>query len=144
MLTDRQNKLYTCLLASYQRDPNHWVSQDEICEKLPEYYSLNHKAVKKMCCSYMHEDIMKLNNSEECDEIIIYKNQSYKIAKDIEEAKYYLKSKLLIKACRMFKRYWNLLNKVNSDGQMTLEGDEIKTFIESQLKQQQNMEEITK
>lgn len=135
MLTDRQFKLYTYLLASYEADNDRWISQEEICEQLSEWYSLNHKAVNKMCCSYMHEDVMKLNSNIYIEKIIIYKNQSYKIAKNTDEAKHFLKEKLLNKAVRMFKRYWFLLRKVNSDGQMTLEGDEIKTFIESQLKE---------
>ena len=34
-----------------------------------------------------------------------------------EEAEKFIKKKLLLKACRIFKRYWQQLDKINKDGQ---------------------------
>ena len=131
----QEKELYNFLYYNFLIDKDKWVTQEEICDALPMYFTLNHKAVKKMCCSYIQKYIMSLNESNEIEEIILYKNQTYKIAKDIDEARSFLKSKLLIKACKMLKRYWGLLDKVNKDGQFDLEGNEIKAFIDNELKQ---------
>lgn len=112
-----QWKLYNFLKKSAMKDPNHWVTHEEICDALPEEFFLNHRACRKKCCSSIQMNIIKINNSKEIEKIIMYKNQSYKLAINREEAIEFVKTKLLNKGCRILKRYWQLFDKISKDGQ---------------------------
>ena len=132
-MNDTQELLYNYLLTQNKLNPDRWITQEEICEALPEHFKLNHLAVKKMCCSYIHGHVMAINQDENIEQIVLYRNQTYKLAKDFNEAKDFLKNKLLIKGCKMLKRYWSLLDKANKDGQANLDGEEFKTFINERI-----------
>lgn len=109
--------LYNFLKTKTNDNPNHWVTHGEICSALPMDFSMNHQACKKICCSKIQRHIIEINESNEIEKIILYKNQSYKLATSNEEAESFIKEKLLIKGCRILKRYWQILDKINKDGQ---------------------------
>lgn len=110
-------KLYRFLKQKAIEDSNHWITHEEICEALPEEFKMNHQACNKKCCSTIQQHIIEINECDEIEKIIIYKNQSYKLASNKEEAEEFIKRKLLTKGCRILKRYWQLLDKISSNGQ---------------------------
>lgn len=110
-------KLYNFLKDKAIEDPTHWVTHEEICAALPDEFTMNHQACKKKCCSSIQQHIIEINECDEIEKIILYKNQTYKLASNKKEAEKFIKKKLLLKACRIFKRYWQQLDKINKDGQ---------------------------
>lgn len=116
-MNNRQWKLYNFLKISAQKNPDKWVTHEEICAALPDDFKMNHVAVKKKCCSMIQQQVIEINSSSEIEKIIMYKNQSYKLAASSEEAIDFIKKKLLYKGCRILKRYWQLYDKIINDGQ---------------------------
>lgn len=110
-------RLYNFLKDQAEIDPNRYITQEEICEALPDLFKMNHLAMKKHCCSTIQIHVIKINQSSEIEKIILYKNQTYKLAANREEADEFLKKKLYNKALRLLYRYSILNDKVNSDGQ---------------------------
>lgn len=133
MLTERRKLLYEYIKGQAMIDEDKWITQKEICDAMPLEFTLNHKAVKKMCCSYIHREIMEINKDQDVHEIILYKNQTYRLAKNQDEARIFLREKLLHKGLRMLKSYWNLMSKVSKDGQLDFNGEEFKTFIANEI-----------
>lgn len=118
---ERQKKLYDFLTQEFEKDSEHYITHLEICNALPEFYKLNHKAVSKMCCSVIQADIIRINQNPEFENIILFKNQSYKIASTGKEARDFLNAKYVEKQKRAWNRYWLMLKKVRDDGQVRLD-----------------------
>ena len=136
-LENRENALYNFLLAQALINPNHWVTHEEICNALPEYFSINHKAVNKTCCSRIQRYILKINESD-VEKIVIYKNQTYKIATNQEEANDFIKRVFNAKYKRMNYRLRTLERKKMLDGQIILLNEDtnnlkdcVKTYFSS-------------
>lgn len=110
-------KLYNFLKQQAIENPNHWVTHEEICRAMPDEFTMNHLACQKKCCSSIQLNVIEINNSDEIEKIIMYRNQSYKLATSEEEAINFVKTKLLYKGCRILSRYWQLLDKIMSNGQ---------------------------
>ncbi len=119
-MNTKQWRLYNFLKNKSQENPEHWVTHEEICKELPDLFSLNHKAINKMCSSHIQQHILKINEDIGIEKIIMYKNQSYRLAKDSSEAFDFIRNKLFIRGLRHLKRYWTLLDKIRNDGQMKL------------------------
>ena len=116
-MTSRQWRLYNYLKKCAEENSDRFITQEEICEVLNEDYSLNHKAMNKMCCSYIQSDVLYINSSLEVDKIILFKHQTYKIAKDYDEAIDFLNKKFLKKIKKLGSRYTAIKKKIYQDGQ---------------------------
>lgn len=116
-MNNKQWKLYNFLKITAQKYPDKWVTHEEICEALPNDFKMNHVAIKKKCSSMIQRQIIEINSSREIEKIIMYRNQSYKLATSQEEALEFVNNKLLYKGCRILKRYWQLRDKIMKDGQ---------------------------
>lgn len=116
-LRPREWALYKYLRQVAIEDPTRWVSHKEICTALPELFTLNHLACKKLCSSSIQKVVIAINDSPYIEKIILYDKQMYKLASCSEEAQKFLNDKLLDKGARIISRYWKLSNKVAKDGQ---------------------------
>lgn len=123
----RQKDLYAYLITHAIIDPNKWVTHEEICNALPEHFQINHKAVNKNCCSRIQMCVMQINNSE-VEKIIIYKNQTYKIAQNQQEVDEFIKRVFNAKYSRMNKRLKAIQSKKMLDGQMILLNEDTETL----------------
>lgn len=130
MLNDRQLDLYRYLLMQ-----STFKSKKEICKALPYDYprhleNNNNEGNKSVAYSKISADVRAINNSDEIENVIISNKKGFKIA-DYEEAKKYIERRFK-RDLRSLKLNWKLKKKVNIDGQLKFEDDdikEIKTFI---------------
>ena len=128
-LGDKEKALYNFLLAQALIDPNHYVTHEEICNALPEYFSMNHKAVNKECCSRIQIYVLKINESN-VEKIIIYKNQTYKIATNQKEVDEFIKRMFNAKYKRMNDRLKTIQSKKMLDGQTILLNEDTNSLKE--------------
>ena len=139
-LSTYQWELYNFIKEKSIEDSEHWVTHEEICERFPRKFQLNHQACLKKCSSRIQKEIIVINSSPEIEKIIIYKNQTYRVASSKEELDQFLETKFLNRAFRILKRYWQLKDKGEKDGQVKLlsaRGDviddksQVRKFIEA-------------
>lgn len=88
----------------------------DICEALPEHYTLNEKQSHHSNCPHIYQDCDALLLSSEVEKPIIVDNNDFHIARNEEEAMAYAK-KLAKRGAHRFKRYWAIVDKCKSDGQ---------------------------
>ena len=124
---DRTTDLYNFLLAKALIDQDHWVTHEEICEALPEHFTINHKAVNKECCSRIQMTILRINEMD-FEKIVIYKNQTYKIAKNQKEVNDFIKRVFNAKYKRMNERLKTIQSKKVLDGQIILLNEDTETL----------------
>lgn len=112
-----QWRLYNFLKHKAELNPDHWVSQQEICDALPELFSMNHLAIKKKCSSMIQQQVIKINEDNTIEKIIMFKNQTYKLATTPEEALNFINQKLFQRGCNALRRYGQLRDKIFKNGQ---------------------------
>ena len=126
-LTTRQWKLYNFLKENYEE--GRYISKDEICNGLPEYYSINLKETRK--CRSIESDVRTINFDDTIQKIIVSNKYGYKIGNE-EECKKYIE-KRFSRELKNLKLDWLLANKVGMNNQMRLqfanERDYIETFM---------------
>lgn len=112
-LTPNQWKLYR-----YLRDRSLFSLDTcvaEICDYMPEAYTLNGKESNFSNCPNLYRDIYVINASSEVEKIIIKDNNNFKLATKEEARKY--ADKMKERAIKVFKKYWDVERKIANDGQ---------------------------
>ena len=127
-LESKEKALYDFLLAQALIDPNHWVTHEEICKALPEHFEINHKAVNKECCSRIQRYVLVINQSEETEKIVVYKNQTYKIASNQKEVDDFIGRVFNARYKRMNERLKKIQSKKMLDGQIILLNEDTQTL----------------
>jgi hypothetical protein len=130
MLNDRQIDLYKFLLTQHS-----FISKKEICKAMPYHYPRhlehnNNEGNKSVAFGNISKDIRAINNSDDIENVVIGTKKGYKIATH-EEAKKYIESRFK-RDLKSLKLNWKLKRKVNIDGQLRFEDEDIKevmTFI---------------
>lgn len=127
MLNQRQWDLYKYLLTQ-----NAYISKREICKALPYDYprhleNNNNEGNKSVAFGNISKDVRAINNSDDIENVIISNKKGYKIA-DYEEAKKYIESRFK-RDLKSLKLNWKLKRKVNIDGQLKYENEDIKEVI---------------
>lgn len=119
-------------LTPQKLNPRQWKLHDffetheqanvqDVCNALPEFYSVHITDGNYSNCPKLYEDINTLNESSQTDKIIVIKNNCFfRGTKDETEA---YRNKLKIKALKAFKKYWNVDKKIKADGQGKLIGN---------------------
>lgn len=74
-LTERQNALYNLL----QSDMNHWFTQKEICDAIPEFHYRETSADTHDHCSAIGLEKRKINAIPSAKKVIVMKNCCFKI-----------------------------------------------------------------
>lgn len=126
-LESKEKALYDFLLAQALIDPNHYVTHEEICSALPEHFTINHKAVNKECCSRIQRYVLNINESN-VEKIIIYKNQTYKIATNQKEVDEFISRMFNARYKRMNERLKTIQSKKMLDGQIILLNEDTQTL----------------
>lgn len=122
-INNRQKKLLSYLKSEYRVNPNRWVTQEDICSFIDEYeyntdpYAHNH-------CTTIWSDVNTINQLEQFDNIVVYKDNNCKIATK-NEAEEYLDT-LMARALKKFKRYWTIRNKMENNGNVDMLSDVMK------------------
>ena len=124
---NRERDLYNFLLAQALIDQDKWITHEEICNALPEHFTINHKAVSKECCSRIQMSVLKINESD-VEKIVVYKNQTYKIAKNQKEVDEFVGRVFNARYKRMNARLKSILSKKSLDGQIILLNEETNTL----------------
>lgn len=108
-------KVANYLIETFKRDPNQWVSQDDLLNEFSEL---------KRCETASHDKCIKLwfiinelNNEDE--HIYMINNNAYKVATK-EEAKTWCDDYFNKRIAPMLMRYWNSRKKIATDGQGSL------------------------
>ena len=126
-LTTRQWKLYNFLKENYEE--GRYISKDEICNGLPEYYNINLKETRK--CRSIESDVRAINFNDIIQKIIVSNKYGYKIGNE-EECQNYI-ARRLTRELKNLKLDRLLINKVGLNNQMRLqfanERDYIETFM---------------
>lgn len=123
-LNERQLKLYNYLL-----NRSDWANRVEILDDLKEVYDYTPSGslYNNSAASLLTRDIKELNNSPDVRKLIIYNSKlGIKIAEK-EEAKDFLMKNFTDNIRRM-QKYHFLLDKLNKDGQATIEDRVIEAF----------------
>lgn len=126
-LESKEKALYDFLLAQALIDPNHYVTHEEICRALPEHFEMNHQAVNKKCCSRIQMYVTRINESD-VEKIIVYKNQTYKIATNQKEVNEFIGRMFNAKYKRMNERLKTIQSKKMLDGQIILLNEDTQTL----------------
>ena len=136
-LTDRQIKTLELIKANSLKGIE--TTQREIYENQPTEYVWNDDPYIHDHCSSIWRDIEAINTSDEVDEIIVIKNNTYKFAESCAEANA-AAQKYLDKAVITFKRYWRVMKKIKQDGQGKIfEPDEFyDTYLKGKLYESDN------
>ena len=144
---NRELDLYNFLLAQALIDQDKWVTHEEICRALPEHFTINHKAVSKECCSRIQMSVLKINESD-VEKIVVYKNQTYKIAKNQDEVNDFIGRVFNARYKRMNERLKTIQSKKSLDGQIILLNEEtntlkdcVKTYFTSQYSNEKALNE---
>ena len=123
-INQRQLTLYNYLL-----NREGWANRVDILNDLKDVYEYepNGNLYKNRAASLLTKDIKMLNNSPEIRKLIIYNSKlGIKIAEK-EEAKDFLMKNFTDNIRRM-QKYHFLLDKLNKDGQATIEDRVIEAF----------------
>lgn len=123
-INQRQLTLYNYLL-----NREGWANRIDILNDLQDVYEYepNGNLYKNSAASLLTKDIKMLNNSPEIRKLIIYNSKlGIKIAEK-EEAKDFLMKNFTDNIKRM-QKYHFLLDKLNKDGQATIEDKVIEAF----------------
>ena len=139
-LTPSQWKLYRYLRDRSLFNLDTCVA--EICEFMPDVYTLNGKESNFSNCPTLYKDIDIINASTEVEKIIIKDNNNFKLATK-EEARRYA-DKMKERAIKVFKKYWDVERKIANDGQGKLvscqneaidETSQARHFVETFIKE---------
>lgn len=114
-LTPKEWALYRILKENTAN--NKPLSIKEICDLLPDYFKLgkSNGGDKNTNCSAIYKAIDTINNSTEVEKIIIVDNNRIYLGNEQQTKEY--ASKLKVRALKQFKKYWNVVNKSQVDGQ---------------------------
>lgn len=127
-LTNRQSKTFSLIQENTKL--GRVTTQKEIYQNYPiENYKdgyLWHEDKTHDHCPTIWSDIEKINQNSHIEELVITKDNTYKIATNQDEALAYSKF-YMNKALKSLKRYWNVIRKVNSNGQGQIDFDNLKT-----------------
>lgn len=122
-LTERQWRTIALLKEAALKDPNYWVSQQDIIDFTPASkfdggYSEAESTLHDKCTG-VWLDIKAINDSNEFDTIIIYKDFKAKLATHDEALEYiaYIKAK----AMKLLKRMGTLNGKLYKNNYSRLE-----------------------
>lgn len=134
-LTQRQWRTINLLKEAAEKDPNAWVTQEEIIKNTPiELFKDGYSKAESTShdqCTGVWIDIKAINDSSEFDTIIIYKDFKAKLA-TYEEAKDYI-SYIENKAMKLLTRMGTLKRKLKNDGKGKFTESEEIEFTESVL-----------
>lgn len=110
-MLNHAESLYAYLL----RNPDRFVTQEEICKNLPEYFPATNPKNATTLNKKIWESIQVINNSiDEFSLIVVIKKRSYKVATQ-EEVLNYLNCEYS-KVVKKFKRLNNIKTKMRLDG----------------------------
>lgn len=134
-LTQRQWRTINLLKEAAEKNPNAWVTQEEIIKNTPselfkDGYSKAESTSHDQCVG-VWIDIKAINDSSEFDTIIIYKDFKAKLA-TYEEAKDYI-GYIENKAMKLLTRMGTLKRKLKNDGKGKFTESEEIEFTESVL-----------
>lgn len=131
MLNERQKSLYKFLID--KATTNEFISKEEICTSLQELYPRNEEKTNEHASSSfsrIRKDVRTINGSD-AYKIIVSNHKGYKVANE-QEAIDYLDRRFK-RDLKSLKINWNLRNKINRNGQLTVTRDdflnEIQTFF---------------
>ena len=127
-MNDRQWNLYNTL-EEISKDK--WITKEEICSILSTYYPRHVESNNEHNSSayaLIRIDVREINRSDEVDKIIVSSKKGYKVATKEEAANYI--EKRFRRDLKALKLDWHLKNKYGLEGQITIDGEEIKPFIE--------------
>ena len=112
-----------------------WISLMEFYELMRCYPDWDGRGEFRNCAArrQISADIQAINADERYEKIIIHGNRGVKLATE-EEARRYLGNQLG-EALRHLNRVRAMQKKAGADGQMTVFGNEIISFIEKGLKE---------
>ncbi len=126
-MNERQKELYT-FLKEY---PNQWVSKEEISYQLyanyPRCYEVSSEHNSR-AFALIRQDIRAINRSDEVEKIIVSSKKGYKVATKKEAIRYI--ERRFKRDLKSLKLDWLLKKKCGLEGQITIDGEEIKPFIE--------------
>jgi hypothetical protein len=123
-VNERQLQLYNYLL-----NRNDWANRVDILNDLKDLYDYepNGNLYKNTSAARLTKDIKALNNSPDIRKLIIYNSQlGIKIAEKDEAKDFLMKS--FADSIRRMQKYHFLQDKLNKDGQATIEDKVIEAF----------------
>jgi len=100
----------------------------DICEALPEYYTLNEKESNYSNCPSLYECIDEINESGEVSHIIIKDNNRFKLGTQKECEDY--RQKLYTRAIKLLVKYQKVNAKIEHHGQYKLLSNQLKPIDE--------------
>ena len=127
-LNTRQFKLYELLKNNYA--DGKYISKQEICELLPQYYTYN--ADTNRHNTDIEYDVRAINDSMYMQKAIVSNKYGYKIGNEAECNEYL--NRRFKSLGNSFKSLWNMKKRLEQNGQMKLtfdtqERDTIISFI---------------
>lgn len=114
-LTDRQKALYL-LIYSHSFGEHKVLTQKEICDALPEFYTYKKRENSSDCCTMLWSDINAINQCPDVDHIIITNKYTYWIGSR-EETKAFKNDYWRKEIAPRLERWWNFTRKSKKDGQ---------------------------
>lgn len=127
-MTTRMWRLYDLIKANTTlgKEP---LTQKQICDVLPEYYHYSERTGATDKCTMIWSDVNFINTHDEVEKIIVCDKFTYRIGTKEESEKYM--GAFMRKALLALKRYWNIKNKIDADGQGKLISDQDKPIDEN-------------
>lgn len=129
-LSDRQIWLYEYIEGTNATDPSRWVGIDSIvfANQLmyggSDAYTVSDNPKSHNPCPSVWSDKEAINACPFVDAPILYNNYMLKLPSSVAEAKEFYTNELVRKAKKMLWRAGLCLEKVRSNGQMTIDVDE--------------------
>ena len=114
----------------------------DICDYMPTVYTLNAKQSHFSNCPKLYKDIDTLNASGEIEKIIVKDNNNFYLATEEQAIDY--AEKVRKHAIKQFRKYWNVVQKISSDGYGKLisaqgtvidENSKARPFVEAFIKE---------
>jgi len=129
-LTPRQWWLHDFLEREAMMMPSKWWTQDEIIEACnrpyedggyryadKDGYKARNSLKSHEVCARITMDMQAVNDSAECDTIIMLRDAKYKMPTSVDEGMSYLKSTVLKRAAKGMSSFWSQYRKLDRDGQ---------------------------